>query len=67
MALDMTEDQQVEYYLARKFYLRLMKHRGKEPLPAPFAPEWAYEYAAIAHEALGHDEDAIAVLESQHR
>lgn len=49
--------------LARKFYLHHAQHKGWEnPQPYPWAPLWAIDYARIAVDTFGFDEDGLSEL-----
>lgn len=62
MSIEMTIEDECRMALARQFYLHLSTIRKKFPSPAPFAPEWAYDYADIAINYLGADDEALDVL-----
>lgn len=52
------EREYVKSQLARKFYLAHCAHRGFEPRER--VDSWAYEYAEIAIDTLGYDEQDLA-------
>jgi len=68
MSLNMgiSEEDQVVAMLARRFYVHHSEHRGKTPTSAPFAPEWAYDYARIAVTYCGYDDDTVSRLTSDY-
>jgi hypothetical protein len=47
--------------LARSFYVHFAEIKGDTPRSAPYAPEWAYDYARIAHAYLRPDDEEAAI------
>jgi len=67
IAMELTIEDEAVAMLARMFYLHLQNHRGKEARPAPFAPEWAYDYARISVSYLGVESDGIDALREDYK
>jgi len=61
----MTDEMMVKYLLSRRMYLSLCKHKGFEPRPQPYVDPAMMEYAHIAVEALGYDEEVLDDLEKE--
>jgi hypothetical protein len=57
----LSESQQVVHMLARSFYVHFAEIKGDTPRSAPYAPEWAYDYARIAHAYLRPDDEEAAI------
>ena len=53
--------------IARMMYIHHQEFRSKDARPAPFAPEWAYDYARIAVAYLSIDESKLEDLRSDYR
>jgi len=51
--------------LARRLYLHYAQEKGWEPYAAPWAPRWAMDYARIAVESYGYDEQALDELRQE--
>lgn len=56
-----TERARVQRELARQFYLSYCMTNDHDPStrPSGYAPNWAHEYASIAVDILGYDDDTI--------
>lgn len=67
IAMELTIEDEAIAMLARFMYVHFQEHRGKSPRPAPFAPEWAYDYARIAVSYLGVEDDAIDALREDYK
>lgn len=67
MNIPMTDEQQVELMLSRMLYLTYSNHRGKDPKPAPYVPEWALAYAKVAIAYLGFDGEALTRLSEDYK
>lgn len=67
ITMELTIEDEATAMLARMFYLHLQQHRGKEAKSAPFAPEWAYDYARLAVAYLGVEEDGIDALREDYK
>lgn len=67
IAMELTREDEAVAMLARLMYTHFQEHRGKTPRPAPFAPEWAYDYARIAVGYLGVEDDGIDALREDYR
>ena len=65
--MELTREDEATAMLARLLYIHFSEHRDKEPRPAPFAPEWAYDYARIAVSYLGAEDDGIDALREDYR
>lgn len=65
--VELTREDEATAMLARLLYIHFSEHRGKAPRPAPFAPEWAYDYARIAVGYLGAEDDGIDALREDYR
>lgn len=62
---DLDVDQAV-VALARRFYMHHVAHKGyTDPRPYPWAPLWALDYAKIAVETYGFDQDGLDELLQQ--
>jgi len=61
-----TEDEAIAM-LARLMYQHHQEHRDKDPRPAPFAPEWAYDYARIAVAYLGVETADLDALREDYK
>jgi len=64
MSETMTDDVAVGM-LARRLYLHYAQEKQWEPYPAPWAPRWAMDYARIAVESYGYEEQAVDELRQQ--
>jgi len=51
--------------LARRLYLHYAQEKDWEPYPPPWAPRWAMDYARIAVESYGYDEQALDELRQE--
>lgn len=51
--------------LARKLYLHYCAEKKFNPRPYPWSPLWAMEYAQIAINAYGFDEDGLEDLQKE--
>ena len=58
---DQEADQAVSS-LARALYLHYCQEKGFDPYPAPWAPRWAMDYARIAVDAYGFDDEGLSDL-----
>lgn len=65
--MQLTREDEAAAMLARMLYVHFSEHREKPPRPAPFAPEWAYDYARIAVSYLGVEDDAIDALREDYK
>lgn len=65
--MQLEPEQEAVAMLARLMYLHMNEHRGKPSKPAPFAPEWAYDYARMAVAYLGVTDDAIDALHEDYK
>jgi hypothetical protein len=65
--MELTIEDEATAMLARLMYIHFQEHRSKTPRPAPFAPEWAYDYARIAVGYLGVDDEGIDSLREDYR
>jgi len=63
----MNIEDQAQGLMARLMYQHFCEHRGQEPKPGLFAPEWAFDYARIAVTYLGADEDSLADMKEDLR
>jgi len=48
--------------LARVMYLHYCTAKGFDPYPAPWAPRWCIDYAAIAVRSYGYDGNGVNEL-----
>lgn len=62
--MDQTEIEDVIVHkLARRMYLRYCEANGKRPFRQPgYAPPWALDYAEVAVDFLGYDEDMVPAV-----
>jgi len=67
LTMDLTIEDEATAMLARLMYVHHQEFRSKEPRSAPFAPEWAYDYAKIAVTYLSVDDDNIDDLRTDYR
>lgn len=51
--------------VGRLIYLHYCDHKRFDPKPVPYVPGWAVDYARVAVDALGFDEDAFTDLMEQ--
>jgi len=51
--------------LARRLYLHYAQEKNWEPYAAPWAPRWAMDYARIAVQSYGYDEQALDELRQE--
>lgn len=51
--------------LARRFYLHYCGEKGWNPRPWPWSPLWAMEYARVAVDAYGYDDEGLSALEGE--
>ena len=58
------EELEVRYLLGRKLYMNLCEHKGFKPRPHPYIDTAMNEYANIAVNMLGYDDEAIARLKA---
>ena len=65
-AMKLSIEDEATALLARMMYVHHQNHRAKEIRPAPFAPEWAFDYAKIAVTYLPVNEDQIADLRTDY-
>ena len=56
------EDAYVTGLLARAMYLRYCEHKGFQPSPGAYADPGSWDYAKVAVDALGYDQNAIDYL-----
>ena len=59
-----TEEREVRYLLGRELYMNLCEHKGFKPRPHPYIDPAMNEYANIAVNMLGYDDEAIARLKA---
>lgn len=52
-------DQLAVQGLGRVLYLHYCEHRKFDPKPVPYVPGWAVDYARVAIDVLGFDEDGF--------
>ena len=65
--MELTREDEAVAMLARMLYVHFNEHRDKAPRPAPFAPEWAYDYARIAVSYLGVEDDSLDALREDYK
>ena len=65
--MELSIEDEATAMLARMMYVHHQEFRDKEARPAPFAPEWAFDYAKIAVTYLPVNEDQIADLRTDYR
>jgi hypothetical protein len=58
----MNRDSSAVVTLARKFYMHYCNEKKWDPRPYPWSPLWAMEYAAIAVECYGYEDDHLDAL-----
>ena len=63
MNRDLIEREYVVSKIAQRIHLKYLDSTGKEPWKNGKAAPWAYEYAEVAVDILGWDEDALKHLE----
>jgi hypothetical protein len=51
--------------LARRLYLHYAQEKNWEPYAAPWAPRWAMDYARIAVQSYGYEEQAVDELRQE--
>lgn len=51
--------------VGRLIYLQYCGHKHFDPKPLPYVPGWAVDYARVAVDALGFDDDAFNDLMEQ--
>ena len=56
---DVAEDAYVTGLLARAMYLRWCEHKGFDPKPGMYADAGSMDYARVAVDILGYDQNAI--------
>lgn len=56
---DVAEDAYVTGLLARAMYLRWCEHKGFNPKPGMYADAGSMDYARVAVDILGYDQNAI--------
>lgn len=59
---NVAEDAYVTGLLARAMYLRWCEHKGFDPRPGMYADAGSMDYATVAVDILGYDDQAIARL-----
>lgn len=52
----------VVHFLARKFYNAYCDVHGRRPYRDGYVPAWALDYAEIAVEVLGFDDDVVQAV-----
>jgi hypothetical protein len=58
------EDLYVKQLLARIMYLQWCKYKGYTPRTFPYVDAGSRDYAGIAVDTLGYDDDSIAEMEA---
>jgi hypothetical protein len=58
-------DEKAVALLARRLYLHYAAEKKWDPYPAPWAPRWAMDYARIAVDSYGYDEQALDELRQE--
>jgi hypothetical protein len=51
--------------LARRLYLHYAQEKNWQPYAAPWAPRWAMDYARIAVQTYGYDEESVDELRQE--
>jgi hypothetical protein len=67
LGVDVSLEDEGKALLARMFYVHHQEYRKKPINSAPFAPEWAYDYASIAIDYLGVDSAALEDLRHDYK
>lgn len=67
LGVEIDEENEVVALLARVLYVHFQEHRNKQPSSAPFAPEWAYDYARLSVRYCGYDDDAVDRLRTDYK
>lgn len=62
---DVMQDEWVTRKLARLMYLVYCRHNGSNPFHGDYVPAWALDYAQVAVEVLGYDEEGVSSLSEQ--
>lgn len=62
---DKEMDEAAVALLARRLYLHYASEKGWEPYAPPWAPRWAMDYARIAVDAYGYDEESLDELRQE--
>jgi len=53
-------DQAVVRHLARLMYLAYCRKRGESPFREGYVPAWALDYAEVAVDFLGYEDDVLS-------
>lgn len=65
--IGMTEYDQAVHFLSRALYLAYCDHSQRDPMPPPWVPGWAINYARTAITYLGYDDESMSALARDYR